>query len=230
VNLIAIKYQFDFSDGRQRVYDIQLDAQKILFQSKRTTPLPAWTKLENSQCSHCPLVAATSPHCPIAANLADLVEAFSDEISHTKTKVTVTTDERQYIKETDVQTGLYGIVGIIMATSGCPKMNFLKPMARFHLPFSTADETIMRSIGFYLIRQFVEKKSGADFDVELKGLDQHYADIQKVNQGIAARFKNIIKSGDASRNTVTTLDCFSKLLSMALGRNLEKFKSLFADA
>lgn len=225
--MISIRYQFEFAEGRRRDYEVLLDPQTLNFQSKKSGALPEWAKLTTAQCSHCPLKAETSPTCPIAANLASLVEEFKDEVSHTKTRVTVTTQERSYVKETDVQSGLYGIVGIIMATSGCPVMNFLKPMARFHLPFSTADETIMRSVSFYLTRQYFEHSKDRAFDWELKGLDQHYADIQKVNQGMAQRFKTVIQSGDASRNTVTTLDCFSKLLSMALTRNLEKFRGLF---
>jgi hypothetical protein len=132
--LIPIRYQFDFEGGRQRVYEIQLDPKSLDFQTQKISPMPAWANLTTNQCSHCPLTADKSPTCPIAANLAGLVDAFKDEVSHTKAKVTVTTQERSYIKETDVQTGLYGIVGIIMATSGCPVMNFLKPMARFQNP------------------------------------------------------------------------------------------------
>lgn len=227
---LLIKYQFDFAEGRSRAYEIALDPNTMVFQSKPKSTLPEWTKLSVAQCRDCPLKSEQSPHCPIAVNLSDLVDAFKDEVSHTKARITVTTAERSYVKDADVQTGLYGIVGIVMATSGCPVMNFLKPMARFHLPFSTVDETIMRSVSFYLVRQFFNAKKGEAFDLELKDLDKNYADIQKVNQGISQRFKLVIQGGDANKNTVTTLDCFSKLLSMALNKNLEKFKPLFAQA
>lgn len=227
--MISIHYQFEFADGRKRIYEAKLDPQTLIFQPRKSLTPSAWTMLKVSQCSHCPLKSEESPTCPIALNLSDLVDEFKDEVSFTKVKVTVTTAERAYIKETDVQTGLYGIMGLIMATSGCPMMNVLKPMARFHLPFSTVDETIMRSVSFYLMRQYFEHSTDKVFDWELKGLDKHYQDIQKVNQGIAGRFKTVIQGGDASRNTVTTLDCFSKLLNMALTKNLEKFRGLFVN-
>ena len=37
-----------------------------------------------------------------------------------------------------------------MALSGCPVLEQLKPMARFHLPFASVEETIYRAASMYL--------------------------------------------------------------------------------
>ena len=52
-------------------------------------------------------------------------------------RITVYTAERNVWKDGLVQKGLSSIFGVVMAKSNCPVMNFLKPMARFHLLFST---------------------------------------------------------------------------------------------
>ena len=70
-----------------------------------------------------------------------MVNFFKDTTSFKKTAVYVETKDRAYVKKCSVQEGLFPIFGLIMATSGCPHMEFLKPLARFHLPFSNVEET-----------------------------------------------------------------------------------------
>jgi len=81
----------------------------------------------------------------VAKNLFNTVEYFKNAPSFEKAEVYVETPERTYYKNTSLQDGLFSIFGVIMATSGCPPLDFLRPMARFHLPFSTLEETMIRS-------------------------------------------------------------------------------------
>lgn len=83
----------------------------------------------------------------------------------------MTTEDRAYLKVASLQEGLQGIFGLIMATSGCPHMDFLKPMARFHMPFSSSIETMVRTTSLYLLKQYFNLKDGKPADFLLKGLE-----------------------------------------------------------
>ena len=116
-----------------------------------------------------------------------------------------------------------------MATSGCPAMNFLKPMARYHLPFATREETIVRSVSMYLLRQYFEHKKGRTPALELSQLDDKYSMIGNVNKGIVNRINSILKGGDANQNAMVILDSIGKMLSFAIDESLEDYEYLFEE-
>ena len=60
-----------------------------------------------------------------------------------------------------------------MATSGCPHMDFFKPMARFHLPLANAEETVYRATSMYLLAQYFLQREGKEADMELEGLKKY---------------------------------------------------------
>jgi hypothetical protein len=72
------------------------------------------------------------PYCPVARNLARVADHFKDEKSFRKATVFVKSPERFYGKQTDLQTGLQSLFGLIMSTSACPHMEFLRRLAKFH--------------------------------------------------------------------------------------------------
>ncbi len=53
--------------------------------------------------------------------------------------------------ETTAQQAMSSVLGLIMATAGCPWTDRLRPMARFHLPFASDAETLYRSISMFLL-------------------------------------------------------------------------------
>jgi len=227
---IRIEYDLKFEGGRKWSYVVALDPKNLsLVAEENSKKLPEWTKLEVEQCEGCPLSVNENPYCPIAVELSALVEKFKDEISYTQVAVKVKTPERDYFKQVSVQEALLSIFGLIMATSGCPVMNYLKPMARFHLPFASMEESIIRSVSMHLLRQYFQKLKGKEADFELKKLDKKYEQIQKVNMGLSRRIRQVLKAGDANQNTVTTFHCISKMLSMSINRNLRNYEYLFQD-
>ncbi len=233
MSTIEIIYEFEFMDGKRMLYPLLLDKATISLIPEHKTPLPFWTELDCSRCSVCSLLKDKSPHCPIAANISDLVEHFKDVRSTEQVRITVITAERTYFKEATIQRGLSSIFGLIMATSGCPIMNFLKPMARYHLPFSTDEETIVRSVSMYLLRQyFIAKRRGSP-DLSLERLDKSYSLVQEVNRGICSRISKAIiegkSRGDAASNAVIILDSFSQLLMMEIEQKLDSLASLFEE-
>jgi len=88
--------------------------------------------------------------------------------------VTVAVEERIYAKDTTVQQGLTPLLGIIMTTTGCPVMEQLKPMVRFHLPFASLTETIFRMSSMFLMAQFLRSMEGKSAVWSLEGLTKVY--------------------------------------------------------
>lgn len=223
---ITFNYCFDFSTGSRKRFLIKLDGTTFRIKTG-PTQRPDWTVLGNHQCSCCKLDREVTPHCPIAVNIADLVSSFKDTVSHEPCTVSCITVERTVTKDTIVQDGLSSIMGIIMATSGCPTMNVLRPMARFHLPFATVDESLFRSVSAYLLSQFFIEKKGGTGDFRLKKIKQHWEQIEKVNEGILDRIKSASEL-DADRNAIVILNSLAQILNMEIDEDLSSLSNIFA--
>jgi hypothetical protein len=187
---------------------------------------PEWARLECYQCPHCPLQASDHPYCPIARNITDIAQAFHDRSSMETVHVTVTVEERSYVKDTTVQHGLSPLLGIIMATSGCPVMEPLKPMVRYHLPFASLDETAFRMVSMYLVGQFLRSREGKDAERGLTGLARIYEGVEKVNKAFAARMHAAAKS-DANVNALVNLDVFATMVPRMAEELLQRIKPFF---
>src|SRR5690606_4431441 len=105
-----------------------------------------WTRLDYCQCSNCPLRKSETPCCPAAVDLQQLVADFKNQAAFQKVDVIVSTQERSYSKRTGLEEGLRSLMGLIMATSECPILGELRPMASHHMPFATNDEFTLRSV------------------------------------------------------------------------------------
>ncbi len=225
---LKFTYKFTFSDGRKHEHIVELDdvTGRLVATPKLEHHQP-WTALEFNKCEHCPLNAKDSPQCPLAVNLAEVARDFKNEKSYSKVTIEVHTEERVYSRDLPLQDGLFGLYGLIMATSDCPYFAFLRPMARFHLPFSSLDETMVRSTSFYLFKQYFIAQKGGKPDFELKEFANLYENLRRVNMGIIDRIRSIAK-GDADANSILILDAFASLLAnqaQSQFTDLEKFFS-----
>jgi hypothetical protein len=162
----------------------------------------------------------------LADGLADIIAGCSNLLSHETLAVEVITPERVISKETTAQQALGSLMGLIMPTSGCPHLAIFKPMARFHLPFSSAEETIYRVSSMYLLAQYFLGKAGKRIDPEFSELGNISESIHTVNRHFAQRLRAATK-GDSSVNALTALDLFIKLLSYSLDDSLEELRYLF---
>jgi hypothetical protein len=188
---------------------------------------PDWTKLSHSQCPNCPLNEKTSPRCPIAANLVDLIGFFKESISYDKVKVEVTTPARTYSKETSLAEGISSVIGIYMVTSGCPIMDKLKPMVRTHLPFASWEETLYRMITVYLLAQYFLYRAGKKPDWPLKNIGKISEQINIVNQAFCGRLQET-HLRDATLNAVVQLDCFANLTASFVAEDrIDEMKPFF---
>jgi hypothetical protein len=221
-----ISYRFDAENGTKAVFDLALNPDTLLLPVV-TEELPEWTSLEFEQCPHCPLNAEEHPRCPVAAHLPRVIHTFNDLVSHDKVRVEVTTPERTFVQKVSVQKGMGAIMGLIMATSGCPITAFFRPMARFHLPFSTQDETIFRAAANYMLADYFRAKTtGNERDRELAGLTEIYRKVHELNKAFFDRVKVAART-DSSLNAVVHLDMFALMLPLQARLELPALEGYF---
>ena len=225
--LLTFRYSFLFNDGNCKEFLINLNPLTLNYLPLRKSNKKFyWTKLTFFRCNNCPLDTSKHKYCPIAVNFIELYEYFSSICSYNKATVILSTEERSYSKVTSIQQSLSSMLGIIMVTSGCPVMERLKPMVRFHLPFATTEETIFRSVSVYLLGQYFSQKRGLKVDLNLNNLKKFYHDIQKVNVGFVNRLRAVTKR-DAIANAIILLDAFAKELSWSIEEQLQEIEYLF---
>ena len=208
-------YQFRFADGSRREFSVKLREPTLELVSTPGGDEPEWTKLAFYQCPNCPLSPAEHPWCPVARNLAPVSEAFCDRLSHDKVEVVVRTEARAYQKTCALQEAVSSLIGLIMPTSGCPRLDKLRPMVFTHLPFSTPEQTTYRAVSMYLLAQFFRQRHGKTPDWELKELSQAYDDIRVVNMAFAERLRSI-QQKDASINAIVRLDSQASITSFSI--------------
>lgn len=213
-----VTYAFRFEDNR--TVDFKVTEQPA--QAKGN--LPAWTKLEHCQCSNCPLKAKDSPHCPAAVEMLPVVNAFQAEDAYQKVNVVVTDDRRTYSKSTTLEEALRSLLGLKMATSGCPVLSELKSMAVHHLPFASNDEFIMRSVSHYLLQQYLAKRNHQEPDWDLKGLVERNQRLQLVNQALWQRIHSVCK-GDSNLKALLNFFSMASSVSFSLESQLRKLEA-----
>ena len=224
--MIRYLYRFKFENGREKDFEVALDADSLELIHLESPARPDWTRLKEFQCENCPLPDSVT-HCPVAVNLAHLVNAFRDDVSYESTVVTVETAQRTYVKKTTLQKGLSSIIGIYMVTSNCPVMDKLRPMTRFHLPFATSVETFYRSISAYLTAQFLLMRKGKAPDWSLDKLIGIYKAVNQVNKGMSGRLLNASKK-DANVNALVILHSFGDGIGYFIAGGLEEIEPMFS--
>ena len=223
-----INYQFLFKDGKEEYFPITLRLADLSLLPETPPQNPSWAKLTFEQCENCPLSAAKHPYCPLASSLAEIIPKFHDKKSYETVFLRVSTPERIYEKVTPLQAGLGSLLGIFMVTTGCPHMQPLRPMVRFHLPCATIEETVFRAASTYLLRQYFRLKKKKETDWNLSGLLAIYQEIQTVNMGITDRLRSI-SSEDANANAIVVLDVFAKALPSSIVVELRELEYLFRE-
>lgn len=225
---IQISYRFNLSKGKDEIFDTLLDPNTLEIINQPTEKLPPWTALEFHQCSHCPFTSDTHPNCPLAVTLIQVIGRFDNVVSHNEIELTVLTQERKVFQKTTAQKGISSLVGLLFAASGCPHTAFFKPMARYHLPLASEDETFYRATGMYLLAQYLVHRKGKQADLELEGLKKIYKNLHLLNTMVAERIRSATRS-DSSVNAVVLLDMITNLMPFILDEQLEKIRHLFSS-
>ena len=159
----TVYYNFRLPDGSEEGFHLRLDPETLELRGNTPEVSPEWTKLDFHQCPNCPLNVEEHPDCPLALRLVNLVQRFDGLLSHEKVEMEVVTEERTITQKTTAQRGISSLMGLVIAASGCPHTALLRPMARFHLPFASNEETVYRATSMYLLAQYFLKKEGASW-------------------------------------------------------------------
>lgn len=224
---IDIQYRLVLHNGQTETIDIRLDKQTLERVNLGDSSPPAWAELAFEQCPHCPLSPQQHPHCPVAVGLADIAHRFDQLVSFDEIDLEVITEERQVTQHTTAQRAISSLLGLSIATSGCPHTAYFKPMARFHLPLASEENTIYRAAGMYLLAQFFLKKEGSASDPGLLGLRKIYENLHQVNLCIAKRLKSATVT-DSSVNAIVLLDSFTNTLPYVIEDHLDEIAYLFS--
>ena len=207
---LPIRYTFEFEDGHCESHEVRLHRESLELCEPVKCELPEWTRLDNHKCAGCPLTSDAHPHCPAAVALANVSTSFGGRTSYTPVQVTVETGQpaggaptRTIARQAPLQEALFPLLGLRMATSGCPVLSKLRPMARFHLPFADSEETAYRAISMYLVGQFLRQSKGLPAEFDLRGLAEIYEQVHEVNLTFSKRLAQA-SSSDANINSLTS--------------------------
>lgn len=211
----TITYVFQIDSGAEVRFDVDLD------RPAAQGDLPNWTLLETDKCPHCPLPALPGARCPAAADLVPLIQRFSALASIGTAEVHVVRAEYEVRKRTDTQTALSAMMGLVLATSGCPILSRMRPLAHTHLPFASETESIYRITAMHLFSCFLDQKTP-----DLKGLTALFTDIDNLNLAFAKRIKRAIEN-DASINALVLLHSRNMMASLLIDDNIEKIRAWF---
>ena len=217
-HMSTIRYTLTFDDARRVQFVIDTERAG----SDVASP-PDWARLEHHQCSHCPLSAQQHRHCPAALDIAQIVEYFREVPSYKAVHVQADIHERTHSRQTDLQTALHSLLGLVMATGQCPVLSRMKGPARLHMPFATVDETLFRMVGAYFIGQYHQARLGQETDWSLRSLTEFYEQVQTVNQHLKMRL-DAIAGGDAHLNAIVSLMGMAMLVSFSLDQNLDNLQ------
>jgi hypothetical protein len=220
---LRIRYRFDLPDGSQKALDFTFDSASFRLSNAPPAEPPFWTELKFNRCANCPLSAGEHPHCPAALQMASTLEPLKALVSFDTVGVTVLQSERTMYAETSAQQAMSSVLGLIMATAGCPWTDHLRPMARFHLPFASEAETVYRSISMYLLSRHLVADDGRP---AFAALEELYKNLHVVNRDMSRRL-GAATNTDPARNAIALLDSYTTLLPAALDRSLDDLKPLF---
>lgn len=209
------KYTFKFHDGITKEFLIRLDKDNLEIIRDSKQEFPEWTMMQNFRCSHCPLNEKTYEYCPLAISLTKVIDEFRNCSSFENVDVFIQTNNRNYQKNTSLQSGVSSLLGIMMVSSGCPIMAKLKPLLHFHLPFATLEETEIRVFSTYLLAQCIKWKKREKPDWEMNGLFLIYEDIRTLNHNVSKKIADL-ESKDTSINSIVILNNFADFVTFTL--------------
>lgn len=218
--ILSVVYQITLEDTPPISYEVRIDRGTLLSEVDVSAP-PDWTKINNAKCANCTLKDET--HCPVALRLVKPLDVFQSHVSYKRADVEVTTEERTYKKESDLQDALRSLFGLIMATSGCPSMKPFRFMARHHLPFSTLEETIIRTISSYMIKQLYDVPPQITKADAIAHIESLFSTMQEINQSMAKRLKGTA-TGDSMINAIVLLNTNSSLIPIIVEQELARMK------
>ncbi|MEI7733461.1 MAG: hypothetical protein WCO56_28075 [Verrucomicrobiota bacterium] len=227
VSTTMIEYTFKMDDGTVFRFEVDVDRGSAVPVAPKEPAF--WTVLGFKQCENCPLNPSQQMYCPAAVDVERIADKFKHLLSYEQVTVEVTTPDRTYLKQCDVQTGLRALLGLVMATSSCPILSGLKGMAYFHLPFATTQETLYRAVSAYLLQQYFMYRDNLKPDWDLAGLAKLYAELQSVNRCFKGRL-DAASVKDANMQAVGSMIYLSMSVALSVEDKLRDLRPRFAKS
>ncbi|MCG8470387.1 MAG: hypothetical protein MI742_00835 [Desulfobacterales bacterium] len=223
---LSIIYRFTMGEKGEESFTLSINPETLeLIRSNDVKP-PEWTRLGFNICSHCPYTEEEVLFCPVAVSLADVTERFNSILSYDTIEIEVVSSERVVKQTSTAQRCVSSLIGLLMATSGCPHTAFFKPMARFHLALSSEAETLYRAASMYLLSRYFLRLKGKGGELELDGLTEIYDRLQTMNRHIAKRLRAASKA-DSTLNALVILDLYAEAAPYAIEDSLDSLEHLF---
>ena len=221
-----IRYSFAFANGCHA--DFEVDEQAPSAPTPRSSEgQPDWMDLDTHRCAHCPFPRGKRVVCPAFDAIFPAVKTFDRCVSCETCDLTVDQNGVTHQAHTTAQNAVRSLIGLQLALSGCPTMNRLRPMARFHVPLSDADQTVFRVFGMHMLKQYLRQARGETPDWTLAGLQALYSDIHNVNGRLATRIR-AASHEDASVNGLVILDALAHAVEHNIQTHLERLAPCFA--
>ena len=221
-----IRYIFEFPDRKTLSFEVD-EAGELSSVEDSGEPVPIWARLDIHRCEHCTLPQSDRAACPAAFCLRPVIEAFAGNFSYEGVYVRAELQGKEQRFHTSLPSAIRSIVGLLMALSACPVMRKMRPMAHFHVPFSTYEHTVYRAMGMYLIAQLLREQTGLEADWGMDGLIGLYRKIHVVNEQMAGRIRMAAEK-DATVNALISLDIFTFSFDSQMKKKLEDWKPLFS--
>jgi len=219
----TVRYHFRLQD-RDVEFEVETQPRDLMVEGN----YPNWALLESNQCACCPLKKSDCKYCPVATRINEVMKSFANDKSTERVKVTVETSGRTYLEECDLQVGINSLMGLMMATSGCPVLKDLGAMASFHIPFCSTRETLHRTVGSYLIKQYFKQLNGDEPDWELVQLKELYDVLEGLNRDFSQRVRASI-SNDAVSNAVIMFFATSVVVASSLDSQLKRHQQYLTN-
>lgn len=226
MDTVNIEYRIKIDERKTESIKFELDGKSFDLIAKKIADPPKWTTLSYKQCPHCPLNPEEHPHCPVALQIYDVVERFDGTQSIDIIELEVITEDRRVFQTLDIQRALASMLDLVFPVCGCPKTAYMKPLARFHLPLASEEETVFRVTGMYLLSQYFVSQAQSGGRVSFDGLSGLYQDMHILNTAVAKRLVSVTQS-DSLKNAITLVDMYSTLVPLLLEDRLVEMREFF---
>ncbi|MFP5383394.1 MAG: DUF6901 family protein [Gammaproteobacteria bacterium] len=224
---VKVTYRIKLHEALTEEFDYEMDASTFeIISAPRNGTLPPWTALGFKQCPNCPLKPEDHPHCPMAVQLHNIVDRFHTTRSIDEVKLEVITEQRTVTQTVALQNAISSMLGLVFPISGCPRTEGMKPLARFHVPLASEEETVFNVAGMYLLAQYFVNLKNRSGVLSFDGLIAMYNELHIVNKSVASRLQ-AVTSSDSVKNAITLLDMYSSLMPMLLQDQLVEIRQFF---
>lgn len=158
--------------------------------------------------------------CQAEKAITPVVAAVDDLLSTDSIRTEVRQEGRTVSLESPAPRALASLLGLLMASSGCPRLQPFRAMALFHQPFATAEENAVRAAGFWLMRHWARNHAASEPFAELQAL---WEDLEDVNRHVSTKLLAHSQS-DVASNGVAYLDVLAKMGTLGLDTVLDTLR------